>query len=480
MFALLFGYAILNQGPSRSMGSHRVATLLRKNGIDTEVFDFFDFYSFDEIKKILSFYNEDSLAMIGFSASFVPYNKEKTDLIISYIKENFKKTKIVVGGTSVFNKNIDNADLYIEGFIEGVIDNLVKYIKNEEHNFIFEEYKEKKIVNCNKHYPLLDTSDLETVYVESDFIQPNEMLGLEFSRGCIFKCSFCDFVLIGKKKNDYIRSKESIKRELLRNYNELGVNTYIITDDTFNDNEIKINTLYEVAKELPFKLRLMAFIRPDLMYMKKGTLEKMVESGFIAMHFGIETFHPVAAKSIGKPFNSSKLKDYLTEVKSKFPNLRLHSSFIVGLPGESKEHFTQGIEWCNDNKIIESWSIYKLEIPADNGVNNISEFSKNWLMYGYKKNGISENNNIIWSNKHYSSYEDASDFLKEIRKKKFNNRMLNPWTSFSFCGLDIPMEVSLNTRQDRIDTLDHAFKTLIFVKKYLIKKIKHLEKKFQK
>ena len=39
-------------------------------------------------------------------------------------------------------------------------------------------------------------------FEKNDFILPGESLPLELSRGCIFKCRFCQYPNIGKDKDD--------------------------------------------------------------------------------------------------------------------------------------------------------------------------------------------------------------------------------------------------------------------------------------
>jgi radical SAM superfamily enzyme YgiQ (UPF0313 family) len=454
----------------RSTGSHRVATLLRKHNIETEVIDFLYEYEPEEIISILNLYNPKDLKMIGFSASLTEYHEYKTTPIIDYIKLNFPSTKIIVGGTNGFFKGISKADLYLEGFIENAILDLINFITDKPHNFPIEIFNLKTVVNCTKHYPLTDTANLETIYTASDFISPNETLVIEFSRGCIFKCKFCDFPLIGKNKNDYLRSEESLYTEFVRNYEQYGITKYIIADDTFNDNELKVDQLVNISNQLPFKLELMGFIRPDLMYSRKNSLDKIVSAGFKAMHFGIESFNPEASKSIGKAFNGTKLKNYLKEIKSNYPRLFLHGSFIVGLPYEDAESFSEGINWCNNSMLLDSWSIYNLTIPISNGFSHNSYFSNNWMMYGYEKKAQS-GSKIIWKNKNFNDIS-ARSFATKLGSKYFSNKKTNPWAAFATSGLGYNVDDCLSSK---INLEDSKVRYQEFIQSYKIKKYNYIK-----
>lgn len=455
----------------RSTGSHRVATLLRKHNIETEVIDFLYEFKPEEIISIVDLYRPEDLKLVGFSASLTDYHDYNVQLIIDHVRLKFPLTKIIVGGTNGFFKGVNKADLYLEGFIENAILDLVNYILDKPHNFPIEILHSKNVVNCTKHYPLTDTSNLETIYTPGDFIAPSETLVIEFSRGCIFKCKFCDFPLIGKDKNDYLRSEESLYTEFLRNYEQHSVTRYIVADDTFNDNELKVDQLVNVANRLPFKLELMGFIRPDLMYSRKNSLDKMIGAGFKAMHFGIESFHPAASKSIGKAFNGVKLKEYLKEIKDKYPDSFMHGSFIVGLPYEDADSFLQGINWCNDTGLLDSWSIYHLNIPVDNGFSHNSYFSNNWMMYGYEKK-FESGMRIFWKNKHFD-FATAKNLATKINYDHYPNKKTNPWVAFAMAGLGYNLDDCLQSRVSSKDSKDRAKE---FTQSYKIKKYNYIKR----
>lgn len=463
-------------GISRTTGAHRVATLLRKQGIDTDVIDFFLSFTVEEIKDILQLYGKD-LVMLGFSSSITYYPKDLIKTIVEFVRKELPWVKIIVGGTNVYSKDAPGADLYLEGFVEEAVDEIVNFVLDKPNSMNIESFNGKPTVRCTHSYPLKDFKKLETIYTDEDFIDPNETLVLEYSRGCIFKCKFCDFPLIGKNKNDYIRNDEDIIQELIRNYEQLGTTKYIISDDTFNDNEIKVDSLLRVSKQLPFKLSIMGFIRADLMHSRETTVGKLVEAGFKAMHFGIETFHPEASKLIGKAFSGTKMKDYLAEVKKEHPRLFLHSSFIVGLPYEDKDHLEKTFEWCDNAGVLDAWSTYPLNIPSQSGLVLSSYFADNWRMYGYKK--IDETDiRIIWENKFFNTYS-AEQLSAELNARKYKNKKINPWSAFSIAAYGHDIDQLLMTNKNDLDMKQIVVDTNNFVNNYKEKKINLLKKKLK-
>lgn len=473
MKAVIFGDNFIPAGNyrvgiSRTTGAHRVATLLRKQGVDAEVFDFFLSFKLDDVYRILSSYDQ-KLIMVGFSSSITYYPKGLIATVIAFIRQHLPWVKVIVGGTNVYAKDAPGADLYLEGFVEEAIDDIIKFLLDKPHSLKIESFNGKPTVRCTHSFPLKNFKKLETIYTNNDYIHPDETLVLEYSRGCIFKCRFCDFPLIGKNKNDYLRKDEDIVEELLRNYEQFGTTKYIISDDTFNDNEIKVDSLLRVSRQLPFKLSLMGFIRADLMHARRDTVDKLVESGFKAMHFGIETFHPEASKLIGKTFSGTKMKDYLTEVKKKYPNLFLHSSFIVGLPYEDINSLDETFKWCDTTGVLDAWSTYPLNIPSQSGMVLSSYFADNWRLYGYKK--IDETDiRIIWENKYFNTYT-AEKLSAELNVKKYNNKKINPWSAFSITVHGVNLDSLLKTNKNNLDVPAIINQTDNFVNQYIKKKL---------
>ena len=76
------------------------------------------------------------------------------------------------------------------------------------------------------------------------------MLSFETSRGCRFKCSYCNFPILGVK-DDYTRDADDFDTNLRRNYDDWGVTEYIITDDTFNDYVEKIRKYADRVDKCP-------------------------------------------------------------------------------------------------------------------------------------------------------------------------------------------------------------------------------------
>lgn len=503
MFGLLFGdnyYEVPRTAVGRASGAHRVATLLRNRGIKVEVIDFFNSWTDEELEKYV--HKCPEINFLGIGCTLSQLNYDKLDKVINLVKSKNPEVKVIAGGSSVLDQPYPSVDLYFKGFIEGAVDEVVRYLEHGKVNpFIVDTIKTqdiRKVIDCTKKFPNLDLTNLRTLYTESDFIQPTESLTVETSRGCIFKCKFCSFPLVGKKKNDYIREKEDVKRELLYNYNTWGITKYSITDDTFNDNDIKVDMLYEIAGELDFELNFISYARIDLLRAKPGSLEKLVKSGVKGVFFGIESLHEEASRAIGKGLTGAKLKSYLLEIKEKFPNLHLSGSFIAGLPYEPGDVFEANIEWALENNIFHSYNFFPLGIPIDNKVNYVSPFSTEWPEFGYEIMTPDEINEALAGidtnvSKIYAKYEDfykhhslpwknnQMNFLQAIviaercKRKAHGNSTVNGWTALAQSFNKDNVIGALHAKKTEVDWHKQAQDTHEFVETYKAKKLAYIE-----
>jgi radical SAM superfamily enzyme YgiQ (UPF0313 family) len=479
---------------TRTTGAHRMATLFRNKGIDVEVLDFFNSWSLYELAQFLLKYK--TLDFIGISIGLGSLKSSLVNPFILISKKLHPNIKVIAGGTIVLLDKSRGIDLYIRGFAEGAVNDIIKYIKTGRYpNMLYvEEIKThdvKKVIDCDKHYKNFNLDNLRTTYTDNDFISPLESLVTETSRGCIFKCKFCNFPLTGKKKNDYIRDRDSIEKELLYNYQKWGITRYSITDDTFNDNPVKVDMLYEISKNLPFKLEFVCFIRIDLLYTHKEMLDKLVDSGARGMFFGIETWNEETGRAIGKKFTGDKLRNYLLYIKKKYPQLHLTASMIVGLPGESAESFRADVLWARDNNIFSCTILFPLNIYKDNFVNYISPFTKEWDKHGYQKISFAEateilksypdyvdkvdldyydKHHILWKNEHMN-FIDSIVLSDSIRQEIDINNTLGGWACLTMTHTGIPFDKLLATTKLNLDWDLIFSKTKEFTDNYKKKKL---------
>lgn len=499
MHALIFadnkylGTSGTRMGILRAPGAHRIATLTRRLGIQTEVIDFFLDWTFPEIAQAIDCQLTKPTLFIAFSCSLIFEGVLKFEKIKNYIKLKNPNVTIIVGGNKTLQKGFVGADYYVEGPGEESMVALIRYIQGQSTELKYHLINGCKVLDSIKDYPVKSLKNLNIAYTPSDFISEDETLSLETARGCIFKCAFCDLPSIGKNKLDYLRDFKEVKEELLKNYQENGTTKYFVVEDTINDTDEKCELLAELGSTLPFKLSLMGYVRADLLISKPYNLDKLIRAGFRGMHFGIETFHEQAGKIIGKGMAPDRMKEGLINIKKKNPNLNITSTFIVGLPYETSADIMSTVDWLKTENVINAWIFNPLSIPTTDSIEVQSYFTKNYRLYGYsvmteeeiafRQNKLEDEhliwskNIIYWKNKTFD-FISAAKFASEINQSYSQHKKLDGWTMFAISGLGIDFDELLRSNynyQNIINTKKIIDATKVYISNYKNLKLKHFQ-----
>ena len=67
-----------------------------------------------------------------------------------------------------------------------------------------------------------------------------------------------------------------------------------------------------------------------------------------------------AAKAIAKPWSSRRGKEFLSELREKWPNTHIDCHFMVGLPGETEESLYETADWLKQSDLVFFWFIQLL------------------------------------------------------------------------------------------------------------------------
>jgi hypothetical protein len=359
----------------RSAGAHRIATHLREKGWDIEVVDFWPAWTREELLQFMEQRVDKDTTFIGISSMFPLQGPGGNDMV-QYMNETLQEVKrqhphlVLIGGSQNVSASLQWwCDYYIAGFAEVGIIELLEHIKGNAPEPRGLEVKnvwgmDRKIINCRHHYPAFPWPDARVQYEARDFMRPDDIPTLEFSRGCKFKCRFCSFSVLGVK-GDYSREEEGLYEELLHNYENWGITTYSVSDETINDDDEKLAKLARVAKRLPFQPSFQGFMRADLLVSKPHTWQDAWDAGIRSHLYGVETLNHTAGKFVGKGMNPDRLKEGLLRVQDWFRDkgyYRATVSTIIGLPGETEDSFLEGRDWILNNLKGHSYSFFPLFI----------------------------------------------------------------------------------------------------------------------
>lgn len=428
MHCLLFNIVSVDRlSSNRTNGVYRIAHVLRENGWDAEVIDFALDWSLDELKTLALSRVTDKTKFFGTSHIFGWWDP-KMDTFFQWCKNKWD-IKIISGSSANPLYDSSTIDYYIQGFGENAIIAMLKWLFSNGERPKFWYDLDKKILNANDQYPAMPMRDLTVSYEDRDFIQPEEWLTVEFARGCLFKCDFCNFPLLGVKQ-DTSRDADNFALEMKINYDRWGVKNYSVSDETFNDRPSKIAKFADVVEKLPFEPFYSGFVRGDLLVNRPQDRVDLARMNFRGHHYGVESFNHPSASAVGKKFDSDKLKEGLLDVKKYFKEtgnglFRATLSLIVGLPHETFDTLDKTKQWMIDNWQGESFVIYPLLIPSQ-------DLETPSAMLDYKKYG----------------YGLISDTSYRMRYEKMDNSF--HWKHF---GLDEATYKETPWENEHMDTL---------------------------
>lgn len=410
---------------SRSAGTQRIATELRNNGFTVQVIDFFGLFTQNEIDIIIEKYIGDETLSVGFSSTnftaspsknyydnqdnlsiiesridqatgrsyggrpdnSFPFEHDIMVDIISKIKQKNPKIKIIYGGSKAQNQLAKNVDCNFISYADHHVIEYMNQLRLDSITNMESQPKEKRTIEYDKNTDPFVFKESTIKWDESDYLFHGEIVPIEISRGCIFRCKFCSFPLNGKSGNDFIKNMDILYEELLENYERFGITTYIFSDDTFNDSTEKLENLLKVFNRLPFKLRFTSYIRLDLLRAHPRQIHLLHELGLQFAIFGIESLNKQTLKTIGKTFSFEKLKHILSFIRGIWGNdVLTYASFIFGLPFETRESLqfqhewivNEGLDYLHDIKTLP----FFISRTTDASINK-SDISLNPDEFGY-------------------------------------------------------------------------------------------------
>jgi anaerobic magnesium-protoporphyrin IX monomethyl ester cyclase len=152
------------------------------------------------------------------------------------------------------------------------------------------------------------------------------------SRGCPFKCTFCDApITMGTKLRFW-----SIPRVLedIRFYKEkYGVTNFVFKDSTFTAKKRWAFEFCQALIDSGLDIKWRCNTRANLV--PPELLELMAKAGCYVINFGVESGHPEILKRIKKEVDLEEVRD--AHERCRKLGIRTYATFLMGNPGETAE-----------------------------------------------------------------------------------------------------------------------------------------------
>jgi len=400
----------------RSAGSHRIASFLRQHEFDIEVVDFAPSWQFEEFQELIRSRMTPTMKFVGLGATF-HMNTETLWRCFTWLKETYPDVLLVSGSTDFYNLHLIPVDYLVVGYGELAILKILEGTAKYTEEVIDKEGNKRRTVHALKEYPAYPMRNLSIDYEKRDFPQPFESVTMETSRGCRFKCAFCTWPILGVK-DDHTRCSNDFRDNLMRNYDNYGIQRYSIADETFNDYSEKIIKYADVVESLPFKPNFGGYIRADLLHTRPQDIEHLARMRFNGHFYGVESFHRPSAAAIGKGMDPDKIKQAILDTKDY---LIKHNGFyrgtiglIVGLPHETEETLNESKKWIDEHWKTQNFRFSQLHLPSSHGNVKQSALSSTYEKQGYS---LVDPQNIILDASHpdLTKIYQSNSVLPEIK-----------------------------------------------------------------
>lgn len=270
--------------------------------------------------------------------------------IVEAIREGRKRGKtVVVGGPWAFHVPEmalqAGADIVVKGEAELAIPLLLDALSRGLSGIVIEATERPDLTNSPP--PRYDLLNLD-IYTQMD---------IQFSRGCPFRCEFCDITLMFGR---HVRTKtsEQIIKELQILY-DLGWRRYIFfVDDNLIGQPLRAKALLKEMipwmeeRGYPFELCFQASVnlagQPEM-------LDLLVRAGFYKVFLGIETPDKESLKLTKKFQNSAVDLDEVCRTINR-AGLIIIAGCIIGFDNEAPGADDRLIDFANRNDIPEMFT----------------------------------------------------------------------------------------------------------------------------
>ncbi|MDI6737842.1 MAG: radical SAM protein [Nanoarchaeota archaeon] len=235
---------------------------------------------------------------------------------------------------------------------------LVDYVVRGEGELVFSEiadYKDKGKdfsglynVNLNPMREFVELDKLPLPNYDLVDVKKYDAVGVQTSRGCPFRCSFC--------YNDGFWGKEGMKRwrgystnktiELIQMVAERYKRKQIpFYDDNFPNNRKRAIEICNGISNLDLKI----YIFSRVNYCQEEMMQAYKKAGVWIMQFGLETGSQRLLDFLRKDVTVQMMSDAIKQCKKH--RMLVDGSFMIGLPTETKADLQQTVKFINENKI---------------------------------------------------------------------------------------------------------------------------------
>ncbi len=379
------GSGIMNWGAAYRLNGIYLRSYLLKEGLHVQLIDRY----FKEKGAFREMLAENPRAVV-ISTTFIR-NKQTLHRLVEDIRDQAPDVYIIAGGPFVnlsyrmlqrssepdyetrmaeddflfFQNEQPRVDLYITGLqgedillaalkrirLNRPVDELPNTVRLEEGAYSFSEQKNYIFDNLN--------TSIDWQSLPEKIFRPG-VIPLQTSKGCPFKCAFCNFTK--DRRLMFIKDLDMLLAEL-KVVSARGVRFVRFTDDNFRHGRGNLNTLSRRMIEENISLKWMTMVRASAL--EGVDFELLKESGCIEVLLGLESADPQILKNMNKKADA---KLYAGVVKRLLAaGIDVSCYFLFGFPGETPETVQRTLDFIRRIEYPElpgtlSWALFPFSL----------------------------------------------------------------------------------------------------------------------
>jgi len=428
------------------LGLASVATALTKANHEVRIIDCHMEHVRNE--DLIDIVRSELYELVGFSVYVT--TEVKTFELAHVLKESLQHVKICVGGPQVTLVPDRFHKPYIDYVFIGESDySIVEFVDALEKGEYFPDIKgvlyndgerlfgsrELNVIDDLDTLPLIDLDrfyNLENYYPPIN-VRGKKVINVLSVRGCPFQCTFCAAAEISGRRLRKMSAGHFA--DVIESYIHKGYDSFMIYDDTFT---VDRKRAIEISKEFikrKFKISWNCWARVDCV--DRDMLSYMKDSGCYQITFGCESFNDHTLKKIKKGFSTEQALNGIEITKNA--GLIVYSSFMIGLPGETRTDILNTIKMVNKSRIdIAVYAIFEpyLGTPIYEDCTREGQ----WIKSGYK-NRLLVDQDEIWVPNTISREE-----IEKLVHYAFRTFYFRPHFFNSFCRIFMNLPVNRKMR----------------------------------
>ena len=188
-------------------------------------------------------------------------------------------------------------------------------------------------------YPARELTPVKKYY--SIIARHNPITTLFTSRGCPYRCLFCDRPVMGKRFR--CLSASAVAGEI-ESCVKMGIREFFFYDDTFNVNR---NRVFEICGEIKRRRLNITFdIRARVDRMDDEMLKELSSTGCDRIHYGVESGNPETLETLRKDLDLDQVREIFKATRRH--RMKTLAYFMIGNPGETREMALKTIRFAKE------------------------------------------------------------------------------------------------------------------------------------